>query len=101
MSVNRPKPYTFIIRGLQCTTVIERMFHVETESEREGWVEAIKKVSERITIDCEDVDMASSSLESMNTTDDLMEKCSRQGTSISRSTGTLSLPYNSSSFLLM
>ena len=34
MSVERPKPYTFIIRGLQWTTVIERTFHVETERER-------------------------------------------------------------------
>ena len=34
MSVDRPKPYTFIIRGLQMTTVIERTFHVETEKER-------------------------------------------------------------------
>lgn len=34
MSTDRPKPYTFIIRGLQWTTVIERMFHVESESER-------------------------------------------------------------------
>lgn len=34
MSVDRPKPYTFIIRGLQWTTVIERMFHVESEKER-------------------------------------------------------------------
>lgn len=34
MSVDRPKPYTFIIRGLQWTTVIERMFHVESERER-------------------------------------------------------------------
>lgn len=34
MSVDRPKPYTFIIRGLQWTTVIERTFHVESEKER-------------------------------------------------------------------
>lgn len=34
MSTDRPKPYTFIIRGLQWTTVIERMFHVDTEGER-------------------------------------------------------------------
>lgn len=34
MSTDRPKPYTFIIRGLQLTTVIERMFNVDTESER-------------------------------------------------------------------
>lgn len=44
MSVDRPKPYTFVIRGLQWTTVIERTFHVETEQEREDWVAAIRFV---------------------------------------------------------
>lgn len=44
MSVDRPKPYTFVIRGLQWTTVIERTFHVETEQEREDWVAAIRCV---------------------------------------------------------
>lgn len=34
MSVDRPKPYTFTIRGLQWTTVIERTFHVTSEKER-------------------------------------------------------------------
>lgn len=34
MLTDRPRPYTFIIRGLQWTTVIERMFSVETEQER-------------------------------------------------------------------
>lgn len=42
MSVVRPRPYTFIIRGLQLTTVIERMFYVETEHERTQWVDAIR-----------------------------------------------------------
>lgn len=42
MSVDRPRPYTFIIRGLQWTTVIERMFYVDTEHERTQWVEAIR-----------------------------------------------------------
>ena len=42
MSVDRPRPYTFIIRGLQLTTVIERMFYVETELERTQWVDAIR-----------------------------------------------------------
>jgi RAC serine/threonine-protein kinase len=42
MSVDRPRPYTFIIRGLQLTTVIERMFYVETEHERTQWVDAIR-----------------------------------------------------------
>jgi len=34
MGVDRPKPYTFTIRGLQWTTVIERTFHVSSEKER-------------------------------------------------------------------
>lgn len=42
MSVDRPKPFTFVIRGLQWTTVIERTFHVDSETERQDWVEAIK-----------------------------------------------------------
>jgi PH domain len=42
MSVDRPRPFTFIIRGLQLTTVIERMFYVETEHERTLWVDAIR-----------------------------------------------------------
>lgn len=42
MSVDRPRPFTFIIRGLQMTTVIERMFYVETEHERTQWVDAIR-----------------------------------------------------------
>lgn len=42
MAVDRPKPFTFVIRGLQWTTVIERTFHVETEKDREDWVNAIK-----------------------------------------------------------
>lgn len=42
MSVDRPRQFTFIIRGLQWTTVIERMFACETELERAAWVEAIR-----------------------------------------------------------
>jgi len=33
MATDRPKPYTFLIRGLHLSTV-ERTFHVETEQER-------------------------------------------------------------------
>ena len=34
MTADRPKPFTFFIRGLQMTTVVERMFHVESAVER-------------------------------------------------------------------
>lgn len=74
------------------------MFHVESEREREEWVEAIKMVSERITIDCEDVDMASSSQEFMNTTEDFKKKCLRQGMSIS-STGRRKVTLESFEFI--
>nr|UAD90250.1 RAC serine/threonine-protein kinase [Lasioderma serricorne] len=98
MSFDRPKPYTFIIRGLQWTTVIERMFYVDTAKEREEWVEAIKMVSERMSADCEDVDMASSGQE-ITTAEELSEKCSLQGTSISKSTGKRKVTLESFEFL--
>lgn len=39
---NEPKPFTFLIRGLQSNTTIERMFSLEAEEDRMEWVEAIK-----------------------------------------------------------
>jgi hypothetical protein len=37
---NRPRPFTFSIRGLQMTTVVVRTFSVESEEER--WVGVVK-----------------------------------------------------------
>jgi RAC serine/threonine-protein kinase len=34
MTAEKPKPNTFLLRGLQMTTVVERMFHVESAQER-------------------------------------------------------------------
>ncbi|XP_014480747.1 PREDICTED: RAC serine/threonine-protein kinase-like isoform X3 [Dinoponera quadriceps] len=116
MSVEKPRPYTFVIRGLQWTTVIERTFHVETEQEREDWVAAIRYVATRLANEeqqqeqpqmqqsssSEDVDMESSigtrsdsctSLGVVSTDidggsiDELSAKFSVQGTSSSKSTG--------------
>jgi RAC serine/threonine-protein kinase len=98
MSTDRPKPFTFIIRGLQWTTVIERMFHVETEREREEWVAAIKGVSERLSVDCEDVEMNLPNTE-LGNMEDLCEKFSLQGTSISKSTGKRKVTLESFEFL--
>lgn len=42
MTVDRPRPFTFIIRGLQWTSVVERTFSVDTERERQEWTEAIR-----------------------------------------------------------
>jgi len=61
MTAEKPKPFTFFIRGLQMTTVVERMFHVDSASERAGWLEAIervkKKLDEDIVCASADVDM--------------------------------------------
>lgn len=86
MSVDKPRPFTFIIRGLQWTTVIERMFHVEEERERQEWVEAIRSVANRLTEEeacqgaqcIEDVEMATIAEDEL-----LTEKFSVQGTSTS------------------
>lgn len=83
MPVDRPKPFTFTIRGLQWTTVIERIFHVETEKERQDWVAAIRYVASRIGSvgGVGDVDMSSP------TNDDMFNKLSMQGTSTGKASG--------------
>ena len=48
MKVDRPKPNTFLVRGLQWTTVIERMFNAENAQAREEWIAAIKTVSDNL-----------------------------------------------------
>lgn len=91
MSIDKPRPYTFIIRGLQWTTVIERMFHVENERERQDWVEAIRRVASKlIEVEAsedsshsnEDVEMASIAEDEL-----LTEKFSVQGTSTGKISG--------------
>ncbi|XP_026481821.1 RAC serine/threonine-protein kinase-like isoform X1 [Ctenocephalides felis] len=88
MSQDRPKPYTFVIRGLQWTQVIERTFHVESDVERQGWMEAIRYVSNRLANSedsqslNDDVDMAAEVAE-----DELSAKFSLQGTSTGKFSG--------------
>ncbi|XP_065202032.1 RAC serine/threonine-protein kinase [Planococcus citri] len=94
MSVDRPKPYTFIIRGLQWTTVIERTFHVESEREREEWMAAIRSVADRLS-ECEDVEMKGASMSQSSSSsdnfysnvDEFGAKFSLQGTSSSKTSG--------------
>lgn len=50
MKMDRPKPYTFVIRGLQWTRVIERTFYADSEQDRQEWLNAIEKVSESLTM---------------------------------------------------
>ena len=48
MKLDRPKPNTILVRGLQWTTVIERMFCAETSEQRDSWINAIKSVAENL-----------------------------------------------------
>lgn len=41
MRQERPRAFTFIIRGLQWAQVIERMFSVDSHEEREKWVSPV------------------------------------------------------------
>lgn len=50
MRLEKPRANTFIIRGLQMTTVVERMFCVESNLDRENWITAIQKVSNKLQI---------------------------------------------------
>ncbi|XP_031633560.1 RAC serine/threonine-protein kinase-like [Contarinia nasturtii] len=105
MSVDRPKPYTFIIRGLQWANVIERTFHVESEQERQQWMEAIRYVANRLSEMCEtamspfsstdmtDVDMASIA------EDELSEKFSVQGIATGKTSGKTKITLENFEFL--
>lgn len=62
-------------------------------------MDAIKMVSEKISGDCEDVDMGGSVSQEMFAVEDLSEKCSIQGTSISKSTGKRKVTLESFEFL--
>jgi len=56
MTADRPKPFTFFIRGLQMTTVVERTFHVENAADRAGWLTAIEGVKKKLEENKETVD---------------------------------------------
>lgn len=93
MYADRPKPYTFSIRGLQFTNVIERMFHVDSEIEREEWAAAIRMVSEQLSTSDTDVDMTPN-----YNNENLSFICMHQGTSIS-STGKRKVTLESFEFI--
>ncbi|KAK0411710.1 hypothetical protein QR680_005798 [Steinernema hermaphroditum] len=48
LKTEKPKPFGFTVRGLQFTTVIERMFYASSSDVREGWITAIKHVSDTL-----------------------------------------------------
>lgn len=55
MRLQKPKPNTFIIRGLQMSTIVERLFCVESSAEREDWIEAISTVAKKMSTDESDL----------------------------------------------
>jgi RAC serine/threonine-protein kinase len=57
MKVEKPKANTFLIRGLQWTTIIERMFYAESPQLRDSWLEAIRRVSDSLKRVDNDQDM--------------------------------------------
>ncbi|XP_014662006.1 PREDICTED: RAC-alpha serine/threonine-protein kinase-like, partial [Priapulus caudatus] len=54
MRQDKPKANTFIIRGLQWTTVIERTFHADNAGEREEWITAIQIVADKLRLSQEE-----------------------------------------------
>lgn len=48
MVSERPRPNTLLIRGLQMTTVVERMFHVNSPQTRKEWIDAIEEVKKKL-----------------------------------------------------
>lgn len=103
MSINEPRPYTFIIRGLQWNTNIERMFSLDTEQERQDWVEAIRNVANKLS-EAEmraeqnigtDVEMG------LIAEDELLnQKFSVQGTSNTKASGRRKVVSSTATFLL-
>jgi len=44
MSSESPKPFGFALRGLYMETVVERIFHTESDSDRTDWIRSIESV---------------------------------------------------------
>ncbi|XP_003748638.1 RAC-beta serine/threonine-protein kinase [Galendromus occidentalis] len=59
MCQERPRPFTFIVRGLQWAQVIERMFCVDSNDDRVKWVQAIEYVDQNLHQDVEMAEEAS------------------------------------------
>lgn len=60
MKTEKPKPFTFILRGLQWTTIIERTFCTDNEKDRNDWCLAIEHVASllnMLTAEQQDVEM--------------------------------------------
>lgn len=59
MRVDRPRPFTFLLRGLQHTTIVERMFCTESDADCTAWLDAIRNVSESLKYEAMEQDSIS------------------------------------------
>lgn len=48
MKMDRPKAYTFMVRGLAPNRILERSFCTESEKERQDWVNSIETVAQAV-----------------------------------------------------
>lgn len=63
MKQEKPRPNTFVVRGLQWTTIVERTFCVDSPEEREDWIQAIRSVAEHLKMTDEEGARSSGSLD--------------------------------------
>ncbi|KAL3308618.1 RAC-gamma serine/threonine-protein kinase [Cichlidogyrus casuarinus] len=47
-TLDSPKPFMFLMRGLQLTTVVQRLFCLKSADERSSWIQAIKCVADNL-----------------------------------------------------
>lgn len=95
IAVERPKPFTFVVQCSQSGSGIERTFHVDTEKDRQDWVNALEYVSTKAAASgCTgDVDMASIAEV------ELSEKFSVQGMSTGKIGGRNKITFENFEFL--
>jgi len=102
MTADRPKPFTFFIRGLQMTTVVERTFHVENATDRAGWLQAIegvkKKLDENKEVDCVDMGGDEELARSVEETDPFETIFAKRG-EVQKRSGSMKLTFENFEFL--
>lgn len=102
MTADRPKPFTFFIRGLQMTTVVERTFHVENATDRAGWLQAIEGVKKKLdeNKEVDSVDMGGDEELSRNVEDtDPFETIFAKRGEVQKRSGSMKLTFENFEFL--
>ena len=76
---NSPKPFTFYIRGLHMTTVVERIFSVDNEEERKKWISMIEDVKVKLEDETNDVEGTGDENDPNNPFNRMCEKGGKRG----------------------